>query len=502
MEDCLLELKNIGKSFFGVKALDRVSFSVHKGRMLGLIGENGAGKSTLMNIIGGVLQPDQGELYFREKNFICKNPKEAAKAGIAFIHQELNLFNNLSIAENIFINNFPKSSFSSLINRQKMKKRAQELMDRLNLDISPDTLVEKLTPGEKQLVEIAKALSYDADLIIFDEPTTSLTEKETRRLFKIIKKLKNEGKSIIFISHILEYIKEMCDDIVILRDGILVDEDVNENFSIDKMISGMVGREIGSMYPDKTSEPTENESLRVEKISQSGIVHNINFNLFKGELLGVFGLMGSGRSELARIIFGLDPYQNGKIFVQGEELTRRNPRERISKKMAFVTEDRFNEGLLMNVPILDNLSLVSLEKYCKTKFSIVDKSKLYKDECRIKESMKIKARNIEDAFPKFLSGGNQQKVVIGKWLLSQPSVFLLDEPTRGIDVGAKYEIYKIIDKLAAEGTGVLFISSEIEELMGMCDRILVMGNGEIQGEFERSEFDKEKIMRVAFRQTN
>lgn len=499
MDKCLLRLENIGKSFFGVKALTDVSFSVHQGRMLGLIGENGAGKSTLMNIVGGVLQPDEGKMFLDEKDFVCSNPKDAAEAGIAFIHQELNLFNNLSIAENIFISNFPES-FKTIINRGKMKKRTRELLSMLDLDVSPDTLVEKLTPGEKQLVEIAKALSYDARLIIFDEPTTSLTERETKRLFETIEQLKKDGKSIIYISHILEDVKDLCDDIAILRDGILVGRGEVDQFSIDKMISSMVGRRIDNMYPDKTSVPGKQKVLEVRNISQKGIVYDITFDLHQGEILGIFGLMGSGRTELARIIFGLAPYETGKIKVNETILTKKSPGERIANNMAFVTEDRRNEGLLMDVPILENLGLVSLSDFCRTSLNIVNENKLYQAGKEVRDSLHIKCSGIKDSLAKSLSGGNQQKVVIGKWLISNTSVFILDEPTRGIDVGAKYEVYKIIDELAATGTGVLFISSEIEELMGMCDRILVMGNGEIQGSFEHSEFDKERIMRVAFRQ--
>lgn len=501
MGECLLELDNICKSFFGVRAVNDISFSVEKGHVLGLIGENGAGKSTLMNIVGGVIQPDHGKLKFEGKEFICRNPKDATDAGIAFIHQELNLFNNLSIAENIYINSFPKSKIGLLISKKELRKRTRELLAMLDLNISPDTLVEKLTPGEKQLVEIAKALSYDAKLIIFDEPTTSLTERETKRLFKTIEGLKKEGKSIIYISHILEDVLKLADDIVVLRDGEMVDFGMVDEFTIDKMISKMVGRKIDQMYPERTTSPSTEKILEVKNVSQKGIVYDINFTLHKNEILGVFGLMGSGRTELARIIFGLDPYESGEIIINGIPMKKGNPIERIAHRMAFVTENRHDEGLLMDVSIVENISLVSLDDFCRTKFRIINKSELFDSADNIKDSLKIKSGPIEKSPAKSLSGGNQQKVVIGKWLMSNPSVFILDEPTRGIDVGAKYEVYKIIDDLSAQGTGVLFISSEIEELIGMCDRILVMSNGEIQGSFERSEFDQEKIMRVAFRQS-
>jgi len=500
MDGNVLELRNITKSFFGIKALNDVNFELKKGCVLGLIGQNGAGKSTLMNIIGGVIQPDAGSMKLYDKPYCPEGPIDAIKNGIAFIHQELNLFTNLSIAENIFINEFPKLSFLPLIDKRLIRKKTKQLLESVNLDVSPDTIVERLSPGERQLVEIAKALSTNANIIIFDEPTTSLTSRETEKLFGLIKKLRAEGHSIIYISHILEDIKELADDIVILRDGEVVCKGCNANLTINNMISFMVGRDMDQMYPEKKSNPRQDVVLELENVSQKGIVANISLKLRKGEILGIFGLMGSGRTELARIIFGLDEFEEGTIRVNGKTIDKMKPEEAIKNKIAFVTENRREEGLLMSSTIADNISLVSLDKFSKYIFKFIDSK--YMHECikQIGDALKIKCHSYLASQAKSLSGGNQQKVVIGKWLMLEPQIFIVDEPTRGIDVGAKYEVYSILNELAFQGSSILVISSEVEELIGICDRILVMSRGEITGEFARHQFDKEQIIRAAFRQ--
>lgn len=500
MGDYILELDCISKSFFGVPALKSVTFSLEKGKILGLIGENGAGKSTLMNIIGGVLLSDGGSMSYDNEKYIPKNPAEASKAGIAFIHQELNLFLNLSIAENVFINNFPRVAGLPLIDKHSIVAKTQKLLDSINLNVSPDTLVEKLSPGERQLVEIAKALSCNPKIIIFDEPTTSLTERETKRLFDLIAKLKHDGISIIYISHILGDVKQLSDNIVVLRDGQVTDSDSTENFTIDRMISSMVGRDIKQLYPKRTTKPTQDKAMEVKDITQTGIVCDISFDLFKGEVLGIFGLMGSGRTELARILFGLDPYEAGEIIITGNSIKKMTPKRAIANGLAFVTENRREEGLLMDVPIAENVGLASLGNYTDTILKFVNKSKMYTAVKNTVGTLKLKSGPVEKSVPKSLSGGNQQKVVIGKWLMSKPSVFIVDEPTRGIDVGAKYEVYSIINELASKGTGILIISSELGELIGTCDRIIVMNKGDIVGQFKSSNFDRQKVLAAAFRQ--
>ncbi len=496
----LLEFVGIEKSFFGVRVLHDVSFSLQQGHVLGLIGENGAGKSTLMNILGGVIQPDAGKLKLMGEDYAPRNPGEATRSGIGFIHQELNLFTNLSIAENLFIDGFPRIAHLPLINRHAIRVRAKQLLNAVNLSISQDTLVERLSPGERQLVEIARALNTDARIIIFDEPTTSLTIRETERLFELIERLRAQGKSIIYISHILAEVQRLSDEIVVLRDGEVVGSGPKEEFTINRMISLMVGRNIEQLYPPRTSSPTPEKVLEVKGLSQNGIVEDINLTLHKGEVLGIFGLMGSGRTELARILFGLDPFRQGEVWINGKRIHHLSPQTSIRHGMAFVTENRREEGLLMDISIAENIALVALPRFTRSILPTVDRSRMYATAGQIGHSLQIKSEEIERQEVRSLSGGNQQKVVIGKWLMAQPSVFILDEPTRGVDVGAKYEIYTIIDNLAAHGTGVLVISSEIEELIGICDRILVMSNGEIQGSFDREEFDQEKILRTAFRE--
>ena len=500
MGESILKVEHIAKSFFGISALKDVNFELQKGELLSLIGENGAGKSTLMNIVCGVLKPDAGKLYLEGNAYQPQKPSDATKAGIAFIHQELNLFTNLSILDNVYINSFPKIPGTPIIKKSAMTAKVKEVLQAVDLNVSPETIVEKLSPGERQLVEIAKALSADPQILIFDEPTTSLTARETEKLFGIIERLKAEGRSIIYISHILADVQKLSDQIIVLRDGEITDSGKKEEFTIQRMISSMIGREIDQLYPEKTNRPTEQSVLELKDISQRGIVHKINMKVCAGEVVGMFGLMGSGRSELARIVYGLDPYETGEIKVRGKEIHKITPKKAIRNKIAFVTENRREEGLFMEFTIMDNLSLVSIPEKAKSKLKMVNNSSVKAETQGMVDTLKIKCPPIEKNPAKSMSGGNQQKVVIGKWLVSDPDLLIVDEPTRGIDVGAKYEVYSIINDLAAQGKAIWVISSELEELMGICDRIIVMGNGEIRGELTRNEFDKERIMAAAFNQ--
>ncbi len=497
----MLEYENVGKSFFGVPVLRNVNVRLEQGHVLGLVGENGAGKSTLVNILGGVVAADSGTIRLSGEDYVPESPAEAFRHGIAFIHQDLNLFTNLSIAENMFIAAFPKRRIGGvpLINRKAIRSKTRELLQWVDLRLPPDTVVEELSPGERQLVEIAKALGADARLIIFDEPTTSLTSRETERLFAIIGRLRAQGLSMIYISHILGDVLELSDDIVILRDGEVVGTGARNEFTLERMITLMVGRQIDRLYPPRDTAPPTEAILEVKGLSQPGIVENINFVLQKGEILGISGLMGSGRTELARILFGLDPFERGEILLKGVPLGRCSPRERIRRGMAFLTEDRREEGLLMNASIADNIALVSLPSFGRALPKLLKESEMYSAVNEVAVSVQLPCTGLDRREAKTLSGGNQQKLVLAKWLLEKPLVFILDEPTRGIDVGAKYEVYRIMNDLAAKGTGLLFISSEIEELIGMCDRILIMSNGEIQTCIERPDFDKEKILRAALR---
>jgi ribose transport system ATP-binding protein len=436
-------------------------------------------------------------MLWRGKPYAPRTAADASARGIAFIHQELNLFLNLSIAENVFVDGFPKRF--GLIDRGAIRQRTTELLKALDLDASPDTLVEELSPGERQLVEIAKALHRDAELIIFDEPTTSLTPRETTRLFEVIGRLRAEGRTVIYISHVLGDVAKLCDHVAVLRDGQLVDHGPAARFDVPAMIRAMIGRELSGLFPPRTSRPGNAPGLVVRAIGQPGVVENVSFEVKRGEILGLFGLMGSGRSELARILFGLDPVATGTVEVGGRTLSG-GARERIEQGLAFVTEDRRAEGLLMESPIADNLSLVSIRRFATPPFAAIDNDALEEETDEVAERVRLKAGNIHRQPAKALSGGNQQKVVIGKWLMRAPQVFILDEPTRGVDVGAKYEIYALADKLAAEGGAVLFISSEVEELMGVCDRIAVMNRGEIVGTFDAPPFEERAILATAFRE--
>jgi ribose transport system ATP-binding protein len=494
----ILEFRGIDKSFFGVKVLKSVSFELPAGHTLGLVGENGAGKTTLMNLLGGNLAPDAGEMRLDGQPHTPASPRDAERAGVAFIHQELNLFTNLTIAENIFIGDFPRTpSWLPWISRRRMRERTRQLLAQVELDLSPDIPVERLAAGERQLVEIAKALRLDARLIILDEPTTSLTARETDRLFGIMSRLRARGLALIYISHNLGHVLLRCDDIVVLRDGQRVGAGPKSEFTLERMVSLMVGREITQFFPQRDSRPGTEVALEVRDISQPGMVRNISFQLRRGEVLGLSGLMGSGRSELARILFGLDPCASGEIRLAGEPLNGLPPRERIERGLAFLTEDRRAEGLCAEASIADNLTLVALPQFARAPIRWIDLRAAATAVTRIREAVKLTPTARATQSVKTLSGGNQQKVVLGKWLLSQARVFILDEPTRGIDVGAKYEVYRLIHELADRGIAILMISSEVEELIGMCDRILVMSRGAIRDSIEPHEFDRERILRAA-----
>ncbi len=494
-----LQLAGIHKAFFGVPVLKDVGFTLEAGHVLGLVGENGSGKSTTMNILGGVHRPEAGIMALNGEPYEPRSPRDAQARGVAFIHQELNLFPNLSIEENLFIRGFPLIAGGlPFINRLKVRSRARDLLEAVDLKFPPGTPVGRLSQGERQLVEIAKALAVDARLIIFDEPTTSLTARETERLFDIIARLKSQGRSIIYISHILGDVMRLCDDVVVLRDGQVVGAAPKSEFTIERMITLMVGRSIDRLYPARDSAIRDGGPvLEVRGVSQPGTVHDISFEVRRGEILGVSGLMGSGRSELARIIFGLDPYATGSILIEGKPLIPADPRAAMEAGLAFLTEDRRAEGLLMQSSIKDNLALPSLAEDASPLLKLLRRTNLGQRAADIARAVQVNASDIDATLVRTLSGGNQQKVVIGKWLLRRPSLFILDEPTRGIDVGAKYEVYKIMNRLVAEGSSILCISSEIEELIGMCDRIMVMSQGEVKGFRERVEFDREELLRTA-----
>jgi len=503
----LLQFAGIEKSFFGVKVLKDVTFSVGAGRVVGLVGENGAGKSTLMNLLGGNLRPDAGAMVFSGSPYAPRNPRDAKAAGIGFVHQELNLFPNLSIAENLFLAGFPTSG--PFIRGQELHARAAALLTRVGLDLPSQTLVERLSAGERQLVEVAHALSFDARLIILDEPTTSLSTRECERLFALIRQLREEGRSLIYISHTLGDILRLCDDVVILRDGEVVGQRPVSGFDQARLVSLMVGRELKQLFPERRSpirrelpqsshagSETGAPLLEVRDLTQPGMVRDVSFTLQRGEVLGLSGLMGAGRTELARILFGLARCERGSVTVGGRPLTG-TPRRRIQRGLAMLTESRRDDGLCLEASVADNLALVTLARHGRTPLRLLSFDGLREALAKVREAVRLQPRLTDEQPVKTLSGGNQQKVVLAKWLLADPQVLILDEPTRGIDVGAKFEIYQLIHELADRGAGVLVISSEIEELTGLCDRILVMSQGRITDELTRAEFDRERILQAA-----
>jgi ribose transport system ATP-binding protein len=493
----LVEFSGIEKAFFRVKVLRGVSFSVPRAGAVGLVGENGAGKSTLMNIFGGNLAPDGGEMRLAGNPYAPARARDAESNGIAFIHQELNLFPNLSIAENLFLTRFPSKRGTALIDYSLLEERTTGLLEQVGLDAAPGQLVEKLSTGERQLVEIAKALSIDARVIIFDEPTTSLSGRETERLFVLIRKLRDRGIACIYISHVLKDVFELCEQIVVLRDGAVVGDGPATSFTHSKLVALMVGREITQLFPPHKGLALGEPLLEVRNLTSRGKLEDISLTVHRGEILGLAGLMGAGRSELARSIFGLDPRTAGQVIVRGQPLKSLHPRAAMQNGVAFLTENRGSEGLCLNSSVSDNLTLASLPHHVKRPFKRLNLDTLRAAVERIRTVVALdpKATNLQPA--RALSGGNQQKIVLGKWLLNKPELFILDEPTRGIDVGAKSEIYRLILELAKNGSGVLAISSEIEELIGICDRILVLSHGRIVREFTRDQFDREEILRAA-----
>ncbi len=449
-----------------------------------------------MNILGGNLRPDAGRMQFNGQAFTPGSSRDAENAGVAFIHQELNLFPNLSIAENLFLTRFPPRFWG--IDRRAMQRRSDELLRQVGLTIPCSMRVENLSAGERQLVEIAKALNLDARLIILDEPTTSLTERETSRVFDLLRGFQSRGIAMIYISHALGDVQQLCHAALVMRDGRVVAEGPIAEFDTRSMVSLMVGRQIDQQFPPRTATP-EYEAHWLSRSFAPGVIENISFTLHCGEVLGISGLMGSGRTELARILFGLDPQAAGQILLGGQRIEHLSTRRRVQRGLALLTESRRDDGLCMPASIHENMAMVCAPRFTRSPLGWLKRQPLNAAVESTGRAVKLNATANLRQPVMTLSGGNQQKVVLAKWLLNQPQVLILDEPTRGIDVGAKYDVYTWIDELAASGAAVLMISSEIEELIGVCDRILVMGQGEIRDELSRDQFDRHRILQAALR---
>ncbi len=490
-----IEMKNISKFFPGVQALHEVNLSIREGEILGLLGENGAGKSTLMKVLTGVYQPDEGEILLNGKKVVIHNTKNAHQKGISIIFQEFNLCPNLSIVENLFLGNEIYNHIG-LIKHKKQNKIANDFFNKLNIEINIKELVKNIGVAQQQMTEIVKALLLDVKLLIMDEPTSSLTDKEITILFQIMKELKSQGISIIFISHKLVEVLEMTDRIIVLRDANNVGEINTSKATKDKLVSMMVGRELNHLYTKRVKSANENNVvLEIKNFSGPPNIKNISFNLKQGEVLGLAGLVGAGRTELAKLIIGFEKKTEGTLKLNGKELKISSPVDAVDNRIAYLSEDRKNLALVLPLSVRENISL-SVHKSISGLMSFISNKKENEICDKYLNDLQIKVFSREQIVNN-LSGGNQQKVVISKWLATNPIVLILDEPTRGIDVGAKAEVHRIISELADKGMSIILISSELSEVLSMSDRILVMHEGELKANIDRKDADQEIIIKAA-----
>ena len=491
-----LEMRKIVKYFPGVLALSGVGFDVRPGEVHVLLGENGAGKSTLIKVLSGVYPPDSGEILLDGKPVSIRNPHDAQRLGIGTVYQEFNLVPDMSVAENIFLGREPMLSQGlGIVDRRKLIQQTREVLPTLDLRVAPEAIVRQLGVAQQQMVEIAKALSLKSRVIVMDEPTAALTSHEIDRLFKTLQELKRRGVAIIYISHRLDEVKSVGDRATVLRDGTWVGTVPVATTPIDQLIRMMVGRELKDKFPKGTVEPGE-EVLRVENLTRKGVLHGISFHLRRGEILGIAGLVGSKRTEVARAIFGADPLDGGQVILRGRHAAIRSPAQAIRQRLALLPEDRKRHGVLATLSVKENITLSMLHRFSRAGF--LDLARERKHAREYASSLRIATPSL-DRWVMYLSGGNQQKVVIAKWLSTQADIFLFDEPTRGIDVGAKVEVYQLMGDLVKRGAAILMISSELPEILGMSDRILVMREGRICGEFTRQEATEETILDCALR---
>lgn len=486
-------MKGISKSFSGNKVLENVEFTILQGEVHALMGENGAGKSTLMKIMTGIYERDAGKIFLNGNEIHFKNAKEAEKAGIAVIHQELNIIPHLTVAENMFIGKELTIGKFGITRDKEMRKKTKEYLNRLGIDIDPTIEAGKLSVGQQQMIEIARAVAAKTEVLVMDEPTAALTDREIEALFKVITSLKNEGVGIVYISHRMEEIFEICDRISVLRDGQFIGVKEIVNTSFDEIVKMMVGRQLGDRYPERDTKIGQ-ERLKVEGLSCKGSFENISFSVKQGEILGVAGLMGAGRTEIMEAIFGFRTTQKGQITMDGKVMSIRSPYDAIQAGIGFITEDRKSKGLVLDLSVRENFSLTNLGKISKN--SIISRSAEWSLADEMIEKLHVKTSGREQTV-KSLSGGNQQKVVIGKWLGINPKILILDEPTRGVDVGAKKEIYQLMNELTKQGVAIIMVSSELPEILGMSDRVLVIHEGKISSVIDKANANQEIIMQAA-----
>lgn len=487
-----IEMRGIDKLFGSNQVLKQAGFTLESGEVHALMGENGAGKSTLMKILTGVYTKDAGTVLVDGKEVNYKNPQEAEKAGIVFIYQELNVMFDLTVEENLFMGKEIHGKFG-ICDKKAMQKKAQEALNILGVNISPKTVMAELSVGQQQMVEICKALMADAKVIIMDEPTAALTQSETVALFKVIESLRKKGVSMVYISHRMEEIFELCDRITVLRDGSYIGVKNIPETNMNEIVKMMIGREIGERYPSRNVKIGK-EVLKVKELTRKGTFHDVNFSVRAGEVLGVSGLMGAGRTEIMQAIFGNLSYESGTIEIDGKEVKISNPRQAMEHGIGFITEDRKTEGLMLDKSIRENISLCNLRRISKS--SVISREA---EKNMVAEAIKDLHIKCFGSYHECnnLSGGNQQKVVLAKWILTNPKILILDEPTRGVDIGAKKEIYSIINKLAAQGVAIIMVSSELPEVLGMSDNIMVVREGEVRGIISYGEANQERVMTLA-----
>ena len=493
--ESILEVKGLSKEFPGVKALDRVDLVVKKGEVHALVGENGAGKSTLIKILAGVYTKDEGEIVFDGRSVEITSPAISLKLGIKVVFQELSLIPHMSVAENVFLESFPLKK-NKTIHWEELYKKTSEILASIGLNINPRTRLNMLTISQQQMVEIARALSHEAKLVIMDEPTSALTPNEINFLFNVIKKLKSMGIGILYVTHKLEEVEQICDRVTVLRDGKLISTREVSKTNRDELVRDMVGRSIETLFP-RTHRGKGKVILRVENLSTEKKLKDVSFEVRAGEVVGIFGLMGAGRTELARAIFGIDPVSGGAIYIDGQRLRHSSTSHSTRMGIGYMTEDRKAEGLVLQMSVAQNITLSSLKELSSLGF--VRRREEFERSEEFVKAFSIKTPSLRQKVM-YLSGGNQQKVLLARWLMKKLKVIILDEPTRGIDVGAKAEIHRLIDELAQSGLAVVVMTSEMPELLGISDHIIVMNNGRITGEFDRDEASMEKILEAAIGQ--
>ncbi len=495
MNDTLVVMEEIEKTFPGVHALDQAHFELRAGEVHALVGENGAGKSTLMKVLAGVYAKDAGRILYRGAEVEIPNPRAAQTLGISMIHQELNLMPHLTLAQNIFVGREPRQGVRFILDEKEINAKTQALFDSMRLRLDPRTRVADLTVATQQMVEIAKALSFDSQVLIMDEPTAALTEAEIEELFRIIRELRGRGVGIVYISHRLEELKQISDRITVMRDGRFVGTEDAQAIPIERIISMMVGRTIYESKPETPERPSDEIVLEARNLNRGQVIKDVSFQLRRGEILGFAGLMGAGRTEVARAIFGADPLDSGEIYVHGKKVAIKHPRDAVRHGIGYLSEDRKRYGLALGMDVEANIVLAAFKKFLG-KLGVVNSKQTRATGQHYVEMLSIKTPSLQQRV-KNLSGGNQQKVVIGKWLTADTDVLIFDEPTRGIDVGAKSEIYHLLNSLTKEGKSIIMISSELPEVLRMSHRIVVMCEGRITGELAAAEATQERIMTYA-----